>query len=39
MDYESSMLTDAHSKSYLRERKTGHRCRPRPDRVFAMIVV
>jgi hypothetical protein len=32
------MLANAGSRFYLRERKTDHRCRPRPDRVFAMIM-
>ncbi len=36
-DYESSMLANARSRFYLRERKVDHRCRPRLDRVFAMI--
>jgi hypothetical protein len=33
------MLTNARSLFYLRERKIDHRCRPRPDRVFAMIMI
>jgi len=36
-DYESSILANAYSRLYLRERETDHRCQPRPDRVFAMI--
>jgi hypothetical protein len=33
------MLANVRSRFYLRERKTDHRCRPRPDREFAMIMV
>jgi hypothetical protein len=31
MDNESSMLANASSRFYLRERKTDHRCRPAAD--------
>jgi hypothetical protein len=36
-DYESSMLADAHSWLYLRERKIDHGCQRRLDRAFAII--
>jgi len=38
-DYESSILADAHSSIYLRERETNHFRERRPDRVFALTML
>lgn len=38
-DYESSILANAQGKLYLRKREAARRCRPRLDRVFAVIMI